>query len=116
MRQREIHKNNVLIADFIAENSNLDLYHIKGTKKFRHEFPPLYHTSWDLLMPVVIKMASMKEYNKFRDGYQWPYLEGNPISCFSTSEAYDVNLDFNTLLQEVVDFIKWYNKIKIKKQ
>lgn len=68
-----------------------------------------YNSSWDWLMPVLIKMVSKEEYNEFRSGYGWPYIEGNPLSCFSTTEEYDVNLTIDIIYKEVIKFIKWYN-------
>jgi len=80
-------------------------------KLCRHHHQLRYHSSWDWLMPVVIKMVSGSYYlQKFRVDYTLPYIEGNPLAVFSTTKKYDCNLTLKTLYKEVIEFIQWYNK------
>lgn len=101
-----VNDNNVVICkeSIISHNERcLHGYNIAFAK---------YNTSWDWLMPVVIKMVSMDKYYIFRYGATAPYLEGNPLCIFSTTEEYDVNFTLTSLYEEVIEFIKWYNKQK----
>ena len=124
MNKEEILEGNKLIAEFIEYtpiylNSNYnrlkcfcDEYitcpQCRGLEEA--ETYGYFHSSWDWLMPVVIKMASMKEYISKYESF---YIEGNPIACFSTSDIYDVNLNLQILWNEVIEFIKWYNQNKL---
>ena len=105
-------RNNILIAKFMGKTPEDGIGWSQDYIDYRFKESLKYNKSWDHLMPVVIKMASMKDYEKFnnRSRGNWFYMEGNPISSFTTTEDLDVNLTLDILYKEVVEFIKWYNK------
>ena len=71
---------------------------------------PQFNSSWDWLMPVVIKMANTPEYQNYFSQEKL-YFEGNPLMAFATSYKFDVNLTLESVFEEVVGFIKWYNTL-----
>lgn len=117
MTNKEILESNKLIAkfmDFEFLNKNDYAKQVHCPSEELDHMPDCncyYHSSWDWLMPVLIKVVSMKEYGEFRKGYMWPYMEGNPMACFSISQKYDINLTLNIIYKEVIEFIKWYSYV-----
>lgn len=118
MEKKEILEGNKLIAkfmDFEFLNKNDYAKQVHCPSEELDHMPDCncyYHSSWDWLMPVLIKVVSMKEYYEFRKGYMWPYMEGNLMACFSITQKHDTNLTFEIIYKEVIKFIKWYNKEK----
>lgn len=124
MLKQEIIEGNKLIAEFMdisvyqppmVENPN---FYWKKLKEYYpheriHEYKlseidepeiidgyPNYHSSWDLLMPVIDKIWSMNEYPSFVD---------HTSSMFNSGGIYiHIKLIENTW-NDVVEFIKWYN-------
>ena len=58
-----------------------------------------YHTDWNLLMPVVVKIQNIKTINT--NGYEVWRFKLHAALC----EA-----DIKTLYKAVVEFIEWYNQ------
>jgi len=119
MEKKEILEGNKLIAKFMGGKYNKEVsFKLKEDEIWipihckTNIMELKYHSSWDWLMPVLIKVVSMKEYYEFRKGYMWPYMEGNPMACFSITQKHDTNLTFEIIYKEVIKFIKWYNKEK----
>lgn len=83
-------KNNKLIADFIGLNIN------KGVQADYMEHELKYDTSWDWLMPVVVKCFNVSENMK---SYFLHKL------C---SALLEINID--SLYKAVIEFIKEYNE------
>jgi hypothetical protein len=70
---------------------------------------PLFHSSWDWLMPVVEKINTTHAVNIGRISCQISHIldQENPISaivCGDTSKLHE------TVYTAVVEFIKWYNE------
>ena len=95
----ETTENNRLIAEFMKWDvkrpstipSNL---HLSNLELDNGEiFEPLFHSSWDWLMPVVQKCYKIDN----EEGFD------NLVDAVST-------LDIDTTYNEVIEFIKWYNK------
>jgi len=92
-------ENNKLIAEFMKWDvkipstipSNL---HLSNLELDNGEiFEPLFHSSWDWLMPVVQKCYKIDN----EEGFD------NLVDAVST-------LDIDTTYNEVIEFIKLYNK------
>ncbi len=88
--------NNLIIAQFME----LEIYTVTndGTVFLKREFEgqlsaPIakYHSSWDWLMPVVEKIDSMRDEERFK-----------VTALFLGTSIKDVHA-------AVVDYIKWYN-------
>jgi len=128
MKASEILNGNILIDQFMGATISQDYNKIEGEQDglgfyFKKEDAPgttlryssngiLYHSDWNWLMSVVLKMTAMyKEYSEYNNTfppYSHLYMEANPIFAFSTTEI-DTNITKESLWQECVDFIKWYN-------
>jgi len=115
----ETKESNKLIAEFMGDEYQNDIctgsdYHdnVWYRELDKSYYAILYYnSSWNWLMPTLIKMVSLNEYKEFvdKDPYGHLYMEGDVLSAFSTTEAYDVNLSFESIYKEIVTFIKWYN-------
>ena len=109
MTEEEIIIGNRLIADFMGGDSTKSPCYLPDRLLY-------YNSSWDWLMPVVIKMASTPEYyvwcsEKYGDFGKF-YMEGNPIGAFGIipTQPCDVLLTMEILWKECVKFIEWHNK------
>jgi len=127
-----IEEKNKLIAEFMGWTIKTRYHHLKARNVNEWVIPEnidnglytyidgyleclkeQFDTSWDWLMPVVIKMTSIPEYYTFRRStHNGPYMEGNPLAIFSTTQVYDCNFTLKTLHEEVIEFINWYNTQK----
>tara|TARA_B110000483_G_C18010161_1_gene470820 strand:- start:137 stop:427 length:291 start_codon:yes stop_codon:yes gene_type:complete len=93
-------KSNKLIAEFMgiryAENRNSH----KSSDYYYEDIELEYHTSWDWLMPVVVRLFDVIQYNEF-DG-------ADNLSFRLNDTLLETNLD--SLYNIVVEFINEYNK------
>ena len=80
-------KDNKLIAEFMDDSTRL------------HGLHPQYHTSWDWLMPVVIKCKESVDYCDDDNALEYHKIEDEMLSQLSIEDTY----------QAVVEFIKEYN-------
>lgn len=65
-----------------------------------------FHTSWDWLMPVLVKITELAHENPKIKGY----LENGTYLLWHTG---DIHVGCNNIMgafEEVVSFIEWYNK------
>lgn len=113
--EKEIIKNNQLIAEFVGFKQIRGQYYEGFTNSEKYTFPAYqdineiiadkrnqfanhelsFHKSWDWLMPVVDKIG------EYRLAYPSQVEKLNECSIF---------IDKLALYNLVVDFIKWYNK------
>ena len=77
----------------------LDEQVINGTTVYLET--PQYHTSWDLLMPVINKIGSRCEEPEELDNYTHIMIYGGQIM---------VSTDIQSVYLDVVECIKWYNQ------
>jgi len=92
-------KDNKLIAEFMG-------YDII-TEAEKDKFPTVlttkdvkYHSSWDWLMPVVLKCKESVDYCSDDNALEYHKIEDEMLSQLSIEDTY----------QAVVEFIKTYNK------
>jgi len=84
-------ENNKLIGDFMdIHNTELSVYKESAYK---------YHTSWDWLMPVVIKCKESVDYCNDDNALKYHNIEDEMLSQLSIEDTYNA----------VVEFIKTYN-------
>jgi hypothetical protein len=123
MRKREILKNNKLIAKFMGHYQPK-----KGFLHFKEGFTNQYvennlqdiqyHSSWDWLMPVVIKIGKV-HYGPEREFLISSALK--TINDVSVRAFHNGSVPFNVMntledvYKGVVEYIKWYNKNHEKK-
>ncbi len=63
----------------------------------------MFNTSWDLLIPVIDEITSMKEYFEYKDYSTGVFSEGG------------IHINTKHIIEtwkDVVNFLKWYNKRK----
>lgn len=99
------HESNKLIAEFMGEAPNPMCESIKKDGYTHCK----YHSSWDWLMPVVIKINSLN--------YKIAvihYFHGHSyeISKANIKHTYPHNEALHGLYKTVVEFIQWYNENK----
>ena len=108
--------NNKLIAEFMGIPS----YEFRGYTMFefeddnhRTDVDLHYHTSWEWLMPVVVKIESRIGASIIIGRMFCEIKYTNPLN---ESENFDVRmssvLKINAVYSAVVEFIKWYNENK----
>ena len=137
MKRQTVLKGNKLIAEFmgaeILSPKTQFTYYDFGEKWYDlngyifqqkiHDNSLRYHLSWDWLMPVVEKIATIP--TNYPDGiYKYMVnVELNPITGVEIKDMYKINFNsekgFEILIHEndfitnvwlaVVEFIKWYN-------
>ena len=94
-----ITKNNKLIAEFMGDS----LYML-----FPGSFK--YHKSWDWLMPVVDKIDKLvpngRTFIEYTEDLWWVNLD----KAWAESRVSKIDATYKA----VVEFIKWYNKEKVK--
>tara|TARA_R110000823_G_scaffold214021_1_gene343831 strand:- start:40433 stop:40831 length:399 start_codon:yes stop_codon:yes gene_type:complete len=119
----ETTESNKLIAEFMGlipvdNNDSLYWYQVKDefyiNKDFNYKNKVQYttsdmlpyHLSWDWLMPVVKKIISIINGSDFESYNDWEdyYVVFNEVSF--------LELTLKDLYENVVEFIKWYNKQK----
>ena len=114
MTNNEIKENNKLIALFMGVKFNKDMDKCNHPL-IKAPWSPieclLYNHSWEWLMPVVIKISSIKD----EDNCKVYHLSSNFLDY---SEIRSRNNDFSTghvsthiksMYLCVIDFLKWYN-------
>ncbi|MFA5398779.1 MAG: hypothetical protein WC346_22385 [Methanogenium sp.] len=123
MRKREILKNNKLIAEFMGH------YHSKkGFLHFKEGFSNSYvennlqdikyHSSWDWLMPVVIKIGKVHygPEREFLISSSLKIINDVSVSVFHNGFApFNIMNTLEDVYKGVVEYIKWYNKNHEKK-
>lgn len=112
MTQEEIYKNNKLIAEFMGLQTgkhlgynrwqddwfdNLDVINGQRNEKL------LFDSDWNWLMPVVKKIYSL-------DIYYSSYII-EKASQFHNGQI-ELTTNINSVYNQVIEFIKWYNKNK----
>lgn len=98
-------KDNKLIAEFMGltygpDNCRINKYNNIKDSEGLHVKYTLFHFSWDWLMPVVDKIYGMDEYIKYIRETSGQFE--NKIEIYTNS--------VKRTLDEVIEFIKWYNK------
>ena len=95
-------KDNKLIAEFMGKElfnfSNFNFFVINNV--FIKENELQYDTSWDWLMPVVLKCKESVDYCSDDNALEYHKIEDEMLSQLSIEDTY----------QAVVEFIKTYNK------
>jgi len=101
-------KNNKLIAEFMGWTEDMNSITHEGDKWWSSPDTHKYHTSWDWLIPVMKKIdsyaneeMSFAEFDDYRNKYRF-------IADIS------IHNDISDVYNQVVEFIKSYNKEKIK--
>lgn len=100
MTQEEISEGNKLITSFMGINN--DIPH-------DHQGIYLYHSSWDWLIPCIIKITEICKNNLFNELYEekWRRLFDYQSYKFFIG-------DIESIWKATVIFIKWYNEQKEK--
>ncbi len=83
--------NNKLIAEFMSGEHPL--------AEVTHEAHHNYRTSWDWLMPVLIKCKESVDYCSEDNALEYHHIEDEMLSQLSIEDTYNA----------VVEFIKTYN-------
>lgn len=113
MKEEEIIEGNRLIAKFLGYQFKIDdnfkypYFIVHGNVFFENELS--YHRSWDILMPVVEKIAETRRYaiiDEVPEDEWWVYV--NLIYLKITTSILSV-------WQAVVEYIKWYNENETRK-
>lgn len=118
----DITEGNRLIAEFMGLMPNpSDGGKTYGVNAFKHENGdvladsweiPLYHCSWDWLMPVVFKIIDTGFYF-FWEGYVIRFCRFSDGSGVLSRSAFLKNIEGKEAIWiAVVDFIQWYNNQK----
>lgn len=121
MNEQEIIEGNKTIAEFMggkyARNENLT-YEPKGcwenvepnlfTREHPQDYDLKYHSSWDWLMPALIKAVSMNEYFYYAE-LRGDYIKGYPLLCFSTDGEDGLKFSLTYLFNHLVKYINWLN-------
>jgi len=90
--------DNKLIAEFMQEGSEgFNLYDYNGCHYKVDEL--MFHTSWDWLMPVVIKCKESVDYCSDDNALKYHNIEDEMLSQLSIKDTYNA----------VVEFIKEHN-------
>jgi len=90
--------DNKLIAEFMQEGSEgFNLYDYNGCHYKVDEL--MFHTSWDWLMPVVIKCKESVDYCSDDNALKYHNIEDEMLSQLSIEDTYNA----------VVEFIKEHN-------
>ena len=105
-------EDNKLIAEFMGVD--IHEFVMNGGKKWE------YHSSWDWLMPVVEKIENIvepitkKKYNiRINQGFFTEiFVSSGREDDFRISKS--ANTRREATYKAVVEFIKWYNKEKVK--
>lgn len=80
--------------------SPFDYYNAKSFSDLK------FHTSWDWLMPVLVKMTELAHNNqKIRE-----YLENGTYLLWYGAEIHVGCNNITATFEEVVSFVEWYNK------
>lgn len=122
----DIQTGNILIADFLGIKKtdlwgggflyNVDWYEKlplnksipvgdkkRGIQSTLLKYKPeelVFHSSWDWLMPIIVKI---------KDGYLGEELHEKDCEMYDAIETALKDLELNTLWQMVVRYIQWYN-------
>lgn len=104
MTQKEIHKGNKLIAEFMDAKLAADgnyIFSINFDKNWARDIASIegmkFHCRWDWLMPVVNKILEVSWEMNHEEEF---YLVRDCIPSIKTT------------YEAVIEFIKWYNKQK----
>jgi len=90
--------DNKLLAEFMQEGSEgFNLYDYNGCHYKVDEL--MFHTSWDWLMPVVIKCKESVDYCSDDNALKYHNIEDEMLSQLSIKDTYNA----------VVEFIKEHN-------
>tara|TARA_R110002012_G_scaffold267424_1_gene451212 strand:+ start:31 stop:333 length:303 start_codon:yes stop_codon:yes gene_type:complete len=96
-------KYNKLIAEFMGYVYEDDRFFMEDSEGVRlYEYLPhelQYHSSWDWLMPVVLKCKESVDYCSDDNALKYHHIEDEMLSELSIENTY----------KAVVEFIKTYN-------
>ena len=115
MTQEEIIKSNKLIAEFMGYTQGNHSYGMEINGKYYTYSLMLYDSSWDWLMPVIQKIATLG-FKVTLEFEEKPYLNSISIQDNSTGEYieedyedidYEIESDIHLVWFNVVNFIKW---------
>ena len=115
-----IDAGNILIAAFEGRKFNGRYTIDKFGGDTCNSLPEMkYHTSWDWLMPVVVKVNKICSdngrplSNRSREQEHLENPLDNPLHWKSWSyHSVSLSTDINKVWKNVMDFIHWYNKQK----
>lgn len=129
MTKQEIEENNTLIALFMGyelkENtfiwSSKPVKYLQATSKYNHCPEGLrveiknfkYHYAWDWLMPVVLRIGTLREVHYWEITEMWATFRTKEcrIEQFTKETS---NSIIECVYQTVIEFIKWYNENETK--
>jgi hypothetical protein len=122
MTQEEILQNNILIAEFMGYQHQIEEWCGSNTLQYQeigdyHEMIPFKPESrWDDLMPVVEKIEGLDEYSVVIKK-KVVIIQRTKYSCFklideniSITEVTECTSKIEAAWLAVVDFIRWYNE------
>lgn len=110
-------EGNKLIAEFIGGITTDSKEWVNSEKKLVGRL--FYHSSWEWLMPVLIKIGEYKYPDKFPDGtYDYAHLrtfgmksdEGKYLVRINRSQLFQADKLIDAAWEAAVDFIQWYNE------
>ena len=118
MSEQEIIKDNKLIANFYnlqVIGNEIDVPFRPNLQCFR-ENELKYHSSWDWLMPVVLKINTMDNFDYSVKIFTMDcQIENSKGEIIARCECkYNPDELINSVWEAVVEFIKWYNSWKEK--
>ena len=118
MQEQEIIEGNKLIVEFIGYKFIEDghQYWRLSDKHLLLENELKYHSSWDWLMPVVLKINTMDNFDYSVKIFTMDcQIENSKGEIIVRCECkYNPDELINSVWEAVVEFIKWYNSWKEK--
>ena len=120
MSEQEIIKGNALIAEFMGfeffKSLGYTTLNFDETLRLKYLRDFKFHSSWNWLMPVVLKINTMDNFDYSVKIFTMDcQIENSKGEIIARCECkYNPDELINSVWEAVVEFIKWYNSWKEK--